>query len=203
MAKVQWNPAAILAPLPPTLVTCGTMDKPNVLTVAWAGIVSTRPPKTYISVRPERHSYNMIKDSGEFVINLPTAEIVKAVDFCGVRTGAKTDKFAATGLQIEPSTLLAAPMIVQCPINIECRVCGITEQGSHHMFLADIVKVNVDDRFLEGGDGALQIDKCNLLAYAHGSYFPLGKPLGTFGFSVRKKPRQVRKQQAIKKRGRR
>lgn len=188
MAKVQWNPGALLAPVPPTLVSCGTVEQPNVLTVAWTGILNTKPPKTYISIRPQRHSYPLIAQSGEFVINLPTADLVRAVDFCGVRSGAKVDKFAQMGLTPLPAAEVSAPLVAECPIHLECRITDRLELGSHHMFLADIVKVQVEERFLDPRTGALDIAACNLLAYAHGSYFALGKQLGTFGYSVRKKP---------------
>ena len=187
MAKLTWKPGTLLAPVPPALVTSGTADGPNVFTAAWTGIVCSDPPMTYVSVRPARFSYELIRASGEFVINMPTRELAKAADLCGVKSGRDTDKFAAAGLTAEPSAKVAPPSIAECPVSLECRVKEVLPLGSHDMFLAEIVSVSVDDRFLDE-KGALHLEKCGLLAYAHGTYFALGKQLGTFGFSVRKKP---------------
>ena len=193
MSKEIWNPGAILAPLPAALVSCGTVDKPNVLTVAWTGMICSKPPKTYVSIRPERFSYDIIKNSGEFVINLPPESLVSAVDTCGVKSGKDTDKFALCKLTAEKSAKVDAPSIAQCPISIECKVFEARELGSHTMFMADILSVDVDPKYLDK-DGRLMIEKCNLLSYAHGSYFSPGDKLGTFGYSVRKKPaRKVKK----------
>ena len=185
-ARLHWAPGALLAPVPPALVTCGDGKRANVLTVAWTGIVSTKPPKTYISLRPERYSYGIIKESGCFVINLPTARMARTVDLCGVKTGAKEDKLALAGLKTLPASVVSAPLLADCPVALECRVTGITPMGSHHMFLADIVSVAVDPAMVDRA-GRLMIERCGLLAYAHGTYFELGRALGTFGFSVRKK----------------
>ena len=187
MAKLQWKPGTLLAPAPPALVSCGTMEEHNVLTAAWTGIVNSEPPMTYVSIRPQRHSHHIIKESGEFVINLPTEAIVKATDLCGVKSGRDVDKFALAGLNAEPSNLVAAPGIAECPISLECKVREVYSLGSHDMFLADIVAVDVDPKYVDE-KGALHMEKAGLLAYAHGAYFGLGKQLGTFGFSVRKKP---------------
>ena len=173
------------------MVSCGTLDKPNVLTVAWTGILNTAPPKTYISLRPTRYSYDIIKKSGEFVINLTTAELIWAADFCGVRSGRENDKFALTGLTPEKASQVACPMIAQSPVSIECRVVEVVSLGSHDMFIADIVAVNIDGRYIDK-DGKLHLDKCSLAAFAHGEYFELGKKIGTFGFSVRKKNKNNR-----------
>jgi flavin reductase (DIM6/NTAB) family NADH-FMN oxidoreductase RutF len=177
----------VLAPLPAALVSCGTLDKPNVLTVAWTGIICSKPPKTYVSIRPERYSYDIIKNSGEFVINLPSASLVSAVDTCGVKSGRDNDKFALCKLTAEESSKVSAPGIAECPISVECKVFEARELGSHTMFMADIVSVDVDPRYLDK-EGRLMIEKCNLLSYAHGTYFLPGDKLGTFGYSVRKKP---------------
>ena len=187
MAKLQWKPGTLLAPAPPALVSCGTMEEHNVLTAAWTGIVNSEPPMTYVSIRPQRHSHSIIQENGEFVINLPTEAIVKATDLCGVKSGRDVDKFALAGLTAEPSNLVAAPGIAECPISLECKVREVTSLGSHDMFLADIVAVDVDPKYVDE-KGALHMEKAGLLAYAHGDYFGLGKQLGTFGFSVRKKP---------------
>lgn len=142
---------------------------------------------TYVSIRPERYSHGIIAEKREFVINLPTQSIVRATDLCGVKSGRDVDKFALTGLTAEPSQLVAAPGIAQCPVSLECRVREICRLGSHDMFLADIVAVDVDGQFLDE-KGALHLEKAGLVAYAHGAYYALGRQLGTFGFSVRKKP---------------
>ena len=187
MAKIIWKGGALLAPVPPVMVSCGTLEKPNILTVGWTGIVNTKPPRTYISVRPQRFSYPIIRESGEFVINLTPASLVKAADLCGVRSGREMDKFAHLGLTPLPARQVAAPLIAQCPVNIECRVFQQIPLGSHDMFLADILAVHVDEDCLSP-QGKLLIRRCGLAAYAHGEYFSLGPSLGTFGFSVRKKP---------------
>ena len=192
MEKLIWRGGALLAPLCPALVTCGTMENPNVLTVAWTGIVNTLPPKTYISVRPERHSYGLIEQSGEFVINLPTASLLRAVDFCGVRSGRDMDKFAAAGLTPAPSGL-RCPLIDESPLCLECRVTDKLELGSHTMFLADILATRVDPSLVDR-QGKLHLDRCGLAAFAHGEYFALGEKLGTFGFSVKKKAKKGRGQ---------
>ena len=198
MAKLQWKPGTLLAPAPPALVSCGTMEEHNVLTAAWTGIVNSEPPMTYVSIRPQRHSHSIIKEKGEFVINLPTEAIVKATDLCGVKSGRDVDKFALAGLTAEPSNRGAAPGIAVCPISLECKVREVTHLGSHDMFLADIVAVDVDPKYVDE-KGALHMEKAGLLAYAPGAYFGLGKQLGTFGFSVRKKPLKKGRKPAKKK----
>lgn len=187
MAKLQWKPGTLLAPAPPALVSCGTMEAHNVLTAAWTGIVCSEPPMTYVSIRPERYSHHMILEQGEFVINLPTQAIVRATDLCGVKSGRDGDKFALAGLTAEPSALVAAPGIGECPVSLECRVREVLHLGSHDMFLSDIVAVDVDPGYVDE-KGALHLEKAGLLAYAHGGYYGLGRQLRTFGFSVRKKP---------------
>ena len=184
--KEHWKGSVITSPLPPTMVTCGTVEEPNVFTVAWTGILNTQPPVTYISVRPERYSYELIKQSGEFVINLPTQQLIRAVDYCGVKSGRNTDKFKEMNLRAEPAEKISAPILAQSPVNIECKVRDIVELGTHHMFIADIVSLNVTKELLDNA-GKLHLDKVNLIAYAHGEYLTLGKKLGTFGYSVRKK----------------
>jgi len=198
MAKLQWKPGTLLAPAPPALITCGDMEKHNVLTAAWTGIVNSEPPMTYVSIRPQRYSHSMIKEAGEFVINLTCEAIVKATDLCGVKSGRDVDKFELAGLTAEPSNLVAAPGIAECPISLECKVRQVFPLGSHDMFLADIVAVDVDPKYVDE-KGALHMEKANLLAYAHGSYYGLGKALGTFGFSVRKKPLKKGRKPAKKK----
>lgn len=187
--KESWKGSVITSPLPPTLVTCGTLDWPNIFTVAWTGILNTHPPVTYISIRPERYSYEIIKQTGEFVINLTTEELVKAVDYCGVRSGRNTDKFNDMNLSVISGTTVSAPILEQSPINIECKVRKIVKLGTHDMFIADITAVDVATELLDS-NGRLALEKANLLAYSHGEYFALGKKLGSFGFSVKKKKKK-------------
>lgn len=187
MSKVTWKGSALLAPLPAVLVTSRHAGKDNVFTVAWAGITNTQPPKCSISIRPERLSYEMIRESREFVINIPTSYMVRAVDYCGCVSGKKTDKFAAAKLATCEATQVNCLQIEGCPLTLECRVTDIVPMGgTHDLFLADIVAVNVEEKALDE-TGKLRMDKCSLLAYAHGDYFALGKKVGTFGFSVKKK----------------
>lgn len=187
MEKTVWNGGALLAPVPPVLVTCGTAEAPNVLTVGWTGIVNTVPAKTYISLRPERFSYPLVRESGEFVINLAPASLVRAVDFCGVRSGKNTDKFRETGLTPAPASKVSCPLLEESPLSLECRVFQEIPLGSHTMFLADIVAADVDASLIDG-NGKLHLERADLLAYAHGEYYGLGKRLGSFGYSVRRKP---------------
>ena len=195
MAKVKWRGGAMLAPVPPTMVTCSHDGKDNVFTVAWTGITNTIPPKTYISVRPSRYSYDIIKKGGVFAINLTTTELVRAADFCGVHTGAKIDKFERCKLEKEAASEIGCPILAASPLVLECRVTDVIPLGSHDMFLSDIVAVDVDEALINA-DGKLRLDKAGLVAYAHGTYFELGKQIGTFGFSVAKKKK---KQQGKKK----
>jgi len=186
MEKVSWKGGALLAPLPAVMVSSGTVEKPNVMTVAWTGIINTQPSKTYISVRKSRYSYDLIKNSGSFVINLVPSTLVKACDFCGVRSGKDTDKFKLCNLTAEASFSVDAPSIAECPLSLECRVTEIIELGSHDMFLADIVSVAVKQDLIDQ-NGRLALEKAGLLAYVHGEYFTLGKKIGSFGYSVKKK----------------
>ena len=198
MAKVKWRGGALLAPVPPVMVSCGDMEKSNIVTVAWTGILNTIPPKTYISLRPSRYSYEIIKEKGEFVINLTSAELIRTADSCGVYTGRKVDKFAKYSLTKTEAFEVAAPLIGECPLSLECRVTDIIPLGSHDMFIADIVAVDVDETLLDK-EGKLCLDRAHLAAFAHGEYFELGKKIGSFGFSVKKKkkpgkPRTPQKQ---------
>ncbi len=191
MDKIKWKGGALLAPLPPVMVSCKSGDAINILTVAWTGITNTIPPKTYISVRPSRHSYPMIRSTGEFVINLATADLIRAVDFCGVRSGKEIDKWQAMGLTPIPADQVDVPMIGESPLSMECRVTDRISLGSHDLFLADILAVHVDPALVDDR-GKLHLDRAGLAAFAHGEYFALGKKLGSFGFSVRKKPKKHR-----------
>ncbi|MGM9625709.1 MAG: flavin reductase family protein [Eubacteriales bacterium] len=186
MSKTEWRGGALIAPLPPAMISCGTAEHANIITVAWTGILNTVPPKTYISVRPRRYSYSVIRESGEFVINLTTEQLIRAADYCGMYTGAKVDKFAKCGLHQEEVPGFACPMIAESPLSLACRVTDIVPLGSHDMFMADIVSVHVDDSLI-GADGRLRLEDAHLAAFAHGAYFALGKKLGKFGFSAVKK----------------
>ncbi len=186
MAKQSWKGSALLAPLPAVLVTCGDMEKSNIITIAWTGIVNTQPPKTYISVRKSRYSYDLIEKSGEFVINLTTADMVKKVDYCGIYTGRKVDKFAKCSFTKEKAKEVSAPLIAECPLALECRVTEKIELGTHDLFLADILATDVEEGLLDK-DGKLNLGKANLMAFAHGEYYALGKKLSGFGDSARKK----------------
>ena len=191
MAKKAFDGAVIMAPLPCVMVTSGTVEKPNVMTVAWTGILNTHPAKTYISVRPSRHSYKLIKESGEFVINLVPSALVKACDFCGVRSGKDIDKFAHCHLTAEASREVSAPTLSESPLSLECRVTDTVSLGTHDMFVADIVKMTVSDEIIDEND-KFCLEKAGLLAYMHGSYYMLGKKIGSFGYSVRKKKKARR-----------
>ena len=186
MSKITWKGGTLLAPVPPALISCSDGQRDNLVTVAWTGIINSEPPKTYISLRPERFSYDMIKKSGEFVINLPSSHIIRSIDFCGCRSGRELDKFAACRLTREQASKVGCPTVAEAPISLECKVTDIIELGSHHMFMADIVAVDVDERYIDE-KGRLHMEKCSLAAYAHGQYFALGKKIGSFGYSVKKK----------------
>lgn len=198
MSKVTWKGSALLGPVPPVLVSCGSMEAPNLITIAWAGTINTQPPRVSISVRPSRFSYDLIRQSGEFVINLPTVALSRAVDWCGVKSGRDVDKFAAMKLTAAPASAVACPLLAESPINLECRVFDVIPLGSHDMILADVVAVNADESLLDKS-GKLQLEKANLLAFAHGDYYALGKQMGSFGWSVRKKPAKKRNTSKPKK----
>ena len=180
----------MLYPLPAVMVSCAEEGKnDNIITVAWTGTVCTNPPMAYISVRPDRYSYDMIKNSGEFVIILTTMDLVKAVDYCGVRSGRDVDKFKEMHLTKESANYVKAPLIKECPVNIECKVKEIKELGSHHMFLADVVGVNIEQDLLDE-TGKFHLNQANLVMYSHGEYFGFGELLGSFGYSVKKKKKK-------------
>lgn len=186
--KQTWKPGTVLYPLPAVLVSCGARpDEYNMLTVAWTGTVCTNPPMCYISVRPERHSYGIIRRTGEFVINLTTRDLARATDWCGVRSGRDCDKFREMGLTPAPAGVVAAPIIVESPVNIECRVRQVLPLGSHDMFLAEVVNVQVDEAYIDPATGRFCLERACPIVYSHGEYFALGEALGHFGWSVRKK----------------
>lgn len=192
MAKQFWKGSALLAPVPAALVTCGTGENTNVLTIGWTGIVCTRPPMTYISVRPERFSYNLIREQREFAVNLTTSAMCRETDFCGVKSGRDTEKIAACGFHLLPAKEISVPIIEECPVALECRVIEEKELGSHTMFLSEIVGIDADEKYIDS-KGKLNLQQCGLAAYAHGEYFALGRKLGDFGFSVRKKKKHKNK----------
>lgn len=191
MSKQEWKPGTILYPIPAVMVSCGTMENSNILTVAWTGIVNSDPAMTYISVRPERHSYNIIKNSGEFVINITTEDLAFATDWCGVRSGSDYDKFKEMKLTKGKGLHVSCPVIEESPINIECRVKQELPLGTHTMFLAEIVGVQADEKYMEES-GRFDFAASNPIAYSHGEYYTLGKKLGKFGFSVQKKKKVIK-----------
>lgn len=187
MSKECWKPGNMVYPIPAVMVSCAQEGKAdNIITVAWTGTVCTNPPMAYISVRPSRHSYDMIKSTGEFVINLTTKDLVKATDYCGVRSGREVDKFKEMNLHKEPATHVSVPLIKECPVNIECKVREIKELGSHHMFLADVVGVDIDPAYMDE-TGKFRLNESGLIIYSHGEYYGFGELLGSFGYSVKKK----------------
>ena len=211
MARKYMKGGALTAPLPPAMVTVGDGENANIITIGWTGILATHPPRTYISVRPERYSYEILKRTGEFVINLPSANLARAVDFAGMYTGRKVDKFKKMGLTKAESGAVSTPSIAECPISLECRVYEVVPMGTHDVFFADIVGASCDEGIMDG-DGRICYDKADLIAYAHGEYFSLGEKLGKFGFSAtktekRKEPCEENKKEPfykdfVKKKGR-
>lgn len=189
MGKVTWKPGTFEYPIPAAMVSCGTMEKSNIITVAWTGVINTNPAMVYISVRPERYSYEIIKQSREFVINLTNEELAFATDWCGVKTGKNFDKFKMMNLTKQKANFVNCPMIEEAPVSIECKVTEIKKMGSHDMFIAEVLAVNADEKYFDKY-GAFDISKCNLIAYANGGYYTLGKKVGKFGYSVQKKKKK-------------
>lgn len=193
MSKQIWKPGNMLYPVPAVLVSVADQNgNDNLITIAWTGTVCSDPAMTYISVRKERHSHHMLKESGEFVINLVSKDICKAADFCGVRSGRDIDKFEATGLTKEAASTVSAPMVKESPVNIECKVTQVLELGSHDMFLAKVTAVQVDESLLDE-KGKLDLNRAHLVAYSHGEYQTFDNILGTFGYSVKKNNKKSRK----------
>ena len=187
MAKQYWKPGNMLYPVPAVMVSCGRKDeKPNIITVAWAGTICSSPAMVSISVRPERYSYDIIKETKEFVINLVTKDLIKATDYCGVKSGKDVDKFREMRLTPLPSKSICAPGIKEAPVNIECKVVDIIHLGSHDMFLGEVLNVTVDDKYMDT-NGKFNLNSAGLVTYSHGEYFELGKKVGSFGFSVKNK----------------
>ena len=184
--KQEFKGSEMLSPVPAVMASLGEGDEANIITIAWTGIINSRPPMTYISVRKERHSHDILMKTGEFVINLTPEAILRQTDWCGVRSGRDFDKWKETGLTKEPASVVKCPMIAESPVNLECRVTEVKELGSHDMFMAEIVKVHVDDSIIDE-DGHFDVVRAGLLAYIHGHYYTVNrKPLGRFGFSVMK-----------------
>lgn len=177
----------MLNPLPAALVSCGDSERSNLITVAWTGTICTNPPMLYISVRPERFSYAMIRERMEFTVNLTTAAMARVTDWCGVRSGRDYDKWTETGLTPEPGVAVRCPSVKESPLSIECRVKEIVKLGSHDMFIADVVNVLADEAYIDPATGAFDLGKANMLEYSHGNYYATGDHLGRFGFSVKKK----------------
>ena len=186
--KQDWKPGTMIYPLPAVLVSCGAKEEEyNILTIAWTGTICTNPPMCYISVRPERHSYEILKKNMEFVINLTTEDMAKATDWCGVRSGKDYNKFKEMNLTPGKAAMVNAPIIEESPLCIECRVKEIVSLGSHDMFIADVVNVKADERYINAQTGKLELDQANPLVYLHGGYYGLGNKIGKFGWSVEKK----------------
>ena len=194
MARKSFNPGTLMAPLPAVMVTVGDMEKNNIITVAWTGILSSDPPRAYISVRPQRYSHKFLKENGEFVINLTTEKLARATDYAGIYTGAKVDKFEKCGLTRAKSEKVSPPTIEEAPIALECRVFEVIESGTHDIFLADIVSVSCDEELLDE-KGRICYERAGLIAYSHGEYYALGEKVGKFGFST-DKVRPVQKKMA-------
>lgn len=185
--KQSWKPGTMVYPLPAALVSCGDDEHSNLVTVAWTGTLCTNPPMAYISLRPERYSYDIIKNSMEFTINLTTADMAKAVDWCGVKSGRDFDKWRETGLTPHQGVAVRCPSVAESPLAIECRVKEIVALGSHHMFVADVVNLLADDALIDPATGTFHLENAGMMAYSHGHYFALGEELGHFGWSIRKK----------------
>ncbi len=188
MNKQFFKGSAMMGPLPPTMVSCGSGGRRNIITVAWTGIICTRPPRTYISVRPERYSHDIIKEEKEFAINLVPSSLVRQCDYCGTYTGSKVDKFKECGLTEGKCEVISCPSVAECPITLECRVFDMIPLGSHDMFLADIVGVDVAEDLIDG-KGKIHFERAGLTGYMHGVYFSLGKTIAPIGVSTKRKSR--------------
>ncbi len=192
MSKQIWKPGTFLYPIPAVMVSCGTMEKSNIVTVAWTGILNTNPAMLYISLRPTRYSYTIIKEQGEFVINLTTEKLAYATDWCGVKSGRNIDKFKEMHLTKEKGNFVKCPLIKESPVSVECKVKEIKELGSHHMFIAEVLAIHADESYIDE-KGAFDISKCKLITYNNGGYYALGKKIGKFGFSVEKKKTKLKR----------
>lgn len=191
MSKVQWKGGTFIYPIPAVMVSCGTMEESNIITVAWTGILNTNPAMCYISVRPERYSHDIIKENGEFAINLTTRQLAYATDWCGVKSGRDVDKFKEMKLTKEKANIISVPLIKESSVSVECKVKEIVPLGSHDMFVAEIVAIDADEKYIDE-KGAFDISKCDLIAYANGGYYPLESKIGKFGYSVQKKSKTAK-----------
>ncbi|HMM02602.1 MULTISPECIES: flavin reductase family protein [unclassified Dysgonomonas] len=186
--KQDWKPGTLIYPLPAAMISCGSNPAEyNIITLSWLGTICTNPPMCYISIRPERHSYNIIKQNMEFVINITTEELAYATDWCGVRSGKDFSKFEEMKLTVGKASVIQAPIIEESPLNIECRVKEILSLGSHDMFIADVVNVKADEKYIDSTTGKFSLEDANPIAYSHGQYYELGNKIGGFGWTVRKK----------------
>ena len=188
MSKTIWKPGTMIYPLPAVMISCGIQpEEYNIITISWTGTICTDPPMCYISVRPGRHSYGIIKRNMEFVINLTTSKLAYATDWCGVKSGSKYNKFKEMKLTPVPASIIKSPMIAESPLNIECIVKEIKELGSHHMFISEVVAVHADDRYFDSKTGIFRFNDSDPLCFSHGKYYETGRLIGKFGFSVQKK----------------
>lgn len=200
MTKQHWKPGTMVYPVPAVMVSCGsTPEEYNIITIAWTGTICSDPAMCYISVRPKRHSYDIIKRNGEFVINITTKDLAHATDWCGVRSGKDYDKFKEMNLTPGPSRDISAPIIMESPLSIECKVKDIVQLGSHDMFIAEVVNVQADEKFIDPKTGKFFLSKSKPIAYSHGFYYELGKLVGRFGHSVMKKKTKQRIEKKKKK----
>ena len=193
--KTDFKPGTMIYPVPAVLVSCGTTpEEYNLITIGWTGTICTDPPMCYISVRPERHSFEIIKRTGQFVINLTTIELTKKVDWCGIRSGRDFNKFSEMKLTPGPSHTIQAPIVEESPVNIECRVTEVKELGTHHMFMAEVTNIQVNEKLINQTSGKLNLLDSSLIAYVHGNYCVMGKRIGTSGYSVRKEKGEGKKE---------
>lgn len=188
MSKITWKPGTMIYPLPAVMVSCGSdPEEYNIITISWTGTICTDPAMCYISVRPERHSYNIIRKNGEFVINLTTKSLAFATDWCGIKSGNKHKKFYEMGLTPVAASIVSAPLILESPVNIECIVKEIKELGTHHMFISEVVAVNAEEKYIDKNTGLFRLNDAVPICYSHGNYYETGQLIGKFGFSVKKK----------------
>ncbi len=191
MSKVDWKPGNMVYPLPAVMVSVGNSpENYNIITIAWTGTICSDPPMCYISVRKGRHSYSILKETGEFVINLTTKDLAYATDWCGVRSGRKYDKFKEMQLTPGKASVVSAPIIEESPVNLECKVTQVIELGTHDMFMAEVVNVKADEKYIDEETGAFALNKAKPICYSHGNYYEVGKRIGKFGFAVEKKKRK-------------
>lgn len=198
MGKVIWKPGTLVYPVPAVMISCGDkVDNYNILTIAWTGTINSDPAMTYISIRPERHSYEIIKRTGEFVINLTTQQLARATDYCGVTSGRDVNKFKKMNLTAVKASIVNAPLIAESPVNIECKVRQIIALGTHDMFMADVVSINVDEKYIDS-KGKFWLEDSEPICYCHGQYYGLTKSLGHFGFSIKNLNKKILNKKNLK-----